>query len=489
MTAHSMDHPIAGRRRQIKLTVPVSLFFVGGFWAIVLLSCSAGLTGPARYFYTPLAFMVAVVLFIRFPAAYLVHVWWLWFLTPFVRRVVDFHSGWTEFSPIMLAPYVASLLMIVTLVRFLPRLNQRDMFPFAPILVGLGLAYPIGIMNAGFSPATFDALNWFLPVIMGIHVAFSWKNYEKLKISTEQVFLLGAAVVGGYGIYQFFFLAPWDAFWMRVVQMDSIGRPAPYEVRIFGTLNSPGPYADMLAASLLVVRGASGRLPWLAGMPAVVALLLSLVRAAWVGFAAGLFMLLAKMDMSKRAKLVAAVVLTIVSALPLLSIEQVSTTVTTRIESMVGSGAKEDQSYKDRVHFFQTFIVDALSNPFGTGIGATGVATKFANNGQMGEHGVVDSGLLEVPFVLGWLGGILYISGVALLVRSAFQRKWSKHDGFATVANAVALSVLVQMIFTNTLTGFIGTMFWSFIGFAIAAERHWAAKAAEAVAATEVQSR
>ena len=45
------------------------------------------------------------------------------------------------------------------------------------------------------------------------------------------------------------------------------------------------------------------------------------------------------------------------------------------------------------------------------------------------------------------------------------------------------------MIFTNTLTGFIGTMFWSFIGFAIAAERHWAAKAAEAVAAREVQSR
>ncbi len=152
MTAHSMDHPLAGRRRQMKLTVPVSLFFVGGFWAIVLLSCSAGLTGPARYFYTPLAFMVAAILFVRFPAAYLVHVWWLWFLTPFVRRVVDFHSGWTEFSPIMLAPYVASLLMIVTLIRFLPRLNQRDMFPFAPILVGLGLAYPIGIMNCRLQP-------------------------------------------------------------------------------------------------------------------------------------------------------------------------------------------------------------------------------------------------------------------------------------------------------------------------------------------------
>ena len=233
----------------------------------------------------------------------------------------------------------------------------------------------------------------------------------------------------------------------------------------------------MLAASLLVALGASGRLPWLAGMPAVVALLLSLVRAAWVGFAAGLFMLLAKMDMSKRAKLIAAVVLTIVSALPLLSIEQVSTTVTTRFETMVGSQAKEDQSYKDRVHFFQSFVMDALSNPFGMGIGATGVATKFANNGQMGEHGVIDSGLLEVPFVLGWLGGHpLHLRRRLAGPRSAFQRKWSKNDGFATVANAVALSVLVQMIFTNTLTGFIGTMFWSFIGFSIAAERHWAAE-------------
>jgi hypothetical protein len=170
-----------------------------------------------------------------------------------------------------------------------------------------------------------------------------------------------------------------------------------------------------------------------------------------------------------------------VSALPLLSIEQVSTTVTTRLETMIGSQAQEDQSYNDRVHFFQNFVMNALSNPFGVGIGATGVATKFANNGRMGEYGVIDSGLLEVPFVLGWLGGLLYISGVALLVRSAFQRKWSKNDGFATVANAVALSVLVQMIFTNTLTGFIGTMFWSFIGLSIAAERHWAAAAAREV--------
>ena len=132
------------------------------------------MTGPARYFYTPLAFAVAAILFVRFPAAYLVHVWldrsWM-----FVRRVVDFHSGWTEFSPIMLAPYVSSLL------------NDRELLSSASCR---GSASAIcfrsrrfwsewgwrthRIMNAGFSPATFDALNWFLPVIMGVHVAFSW---------------------------------------------------------------------------------------------------------------------------------------------------------------------------------------------------------------------------------------------------------------------------------------------------------------------------
>ncbi|UEM06861.1 O-antigen ligase family protein (plasmid) [Skermanella rosea] len=488
MTAYSMvppqgpppGSPRARRDRQLKLTVPVSLFFVGGFWAIVLLSCAAGLTGATRFFYTPLAFVIGAFLFVRFPAAYLVHLWWIWFLTPFVRRVVDFKSGWTEFSPIMLAPYVVSLLMLVTVIRFLPRLSQRDMFPFVPILVALSLAYPIGVMNAGFSPASFDVLNWVLPVVMGIHIAFSWRNYEKLKVSTEQAFLMGAAVLGIYGIYQFFFLAPWDAFWMQVVQMESIGRPAPLEVRIFGTLNSPGPYANMLAVSLLIVLGARGRLPFLAGIPAIVALLLSLVRAAWVGFGAGLFIMLAKMDMSRRAKLIAAVVLTVVLSLPLLSVEEVSKTVTTRIESMIGDKAQDDQSFKDRIHFFQTFVEDALSNPVGQGIGATGVATKISNNGKMGELGVIDSGLLEVPFVLGWLGGALYLSGVALLVTATFKRRWSRQDGFVTVAESVALSILVQMVFTNMLTGFIGTLFWSFIGFSIAAERHWASQSSTA---------
>ena len=95
MTAYSMvppqgpppGSPRARRDRQLKLTVPVSLFFVGGFWAIVLLSCAAGLTGATRFFYTPLAFVIGAFLFVRFPAAYLVHLWWIWFLTPFVRRV------------------------------------------------------------------------------------------------------------------------------------------------------------------------------------------------------------------------------------------------------------------------------------------------------------------------------------------------------------------------------------------------------------------
>ena len=85
---------------------------------------------------------------------------------------------------------------------------------------------------------------------------------------------------------------------------------------------------------------------------------------------------------------------------------------------------------------------------------------------------------LTAPVSLFFIGGfwaIVLLSGLALLVSRAFQRRWNRKYGFATVADTVALSILAQMILTNTLAGFIGTLFRRFIGSSTAPERHWAA--------------
>ena len=99
-----------------------------------------------------------------------------------------------------------------------------------------------------------------------------------------RTFLEIGTLAGAYALYQFVAIPPWDAEWMRNVEMTSIGLPEPFAVRVFGTLHAPG----VLAMFLLVPIGTLWlSRPTLSRLPAVclvsAALLLSQVRAAWIG--------------------------------------------------------------------------------------------------------------------------------------------------------------------------------------------------------------
>ena len=49
-------------------------------------------------------------------------------------------------------------------------------------------------------------------------------------------------------------------------------------------------------------------------------------------------------------------------------------------------------------------------------MGATGASTKLSSDsGELGKYGSFDSGVMNVPFVLGWPGTLLYLSGVVML--------------------------------------------------------------------------
>ena len=68
---------------------------------------------------------VGFFLFGRYPILYLGYTWWLWFLTPFVRRLADFNGGYVEPSPILLSPVLVTALCFITLFQQLPKLNSE----------------------------------------------------------------------------------------------------------------------------------------------------------------------------------------------------------------------------------------------------------------------------------------------------------------------------------------------------------------------------
>jgi hypothetical protein len=442
---------------------------VVGFAAFVAGALAAGAGEIVHLLFPAAALVVGITLYLLHPTLYLGFTWWLWFLTPEVRRIVDYQIGWNPISPVVIAPYLVTGLTAFTLLRYLPHLIQRPgLFPFALILVGLDYGYTVGLVRAGPLPATYGLLTWIAPVVFGFHVAVGWRQYPLYRDAIQRIFLWGVLAMGVYGIVQFFIVPPWDAYWMEVAPMVSIGRPEPFEVRVWSTMNAPGPFALVMMAGLLFAFAARGRWQLIAGVPGYVGFLLSLVRSAWLGWAVGALFLLGRVQARQKVRLIAVACAIALLALPLLRLEAVAEKVTDKFETM--QNLEEDLSWRARLALYRDFSLESLTNVVGEGIGSTNLATKLANEGQLGRYSTVDSGILEVVFVLGWPGTVLFVGGLGWLLTVSFARGASHDDLAAQAAGAIVLATLAMLLSSNTLLGVGGMVFWSFLGLTLSAK-------------------
>ena len=70
-------------------------------------------------------------------------------------------------------------------------------------------------------------------------------------------------------------------------------------------------------------------------------------------------------------------------------------------------------------------------------IGSTNLATKLSNNGKLGDLGVIDSGIIEVLYVFGWVGSFFYLGGVLLALIAVRHGARRRRDGFDLAAGAI----------------------------------------------------
>jgi hypothetical protein len=106
-----------------------------------------------------------------------------------------------------------------------------------------------------------------------------------------------------------------------------------------------------------------------------------------------------------------------------------------------------------------------LEDPIGSGIGNVGVAARLSSSGHVVDF---DSGIMEIPYVLGWPGAVLFVLGTIWTLMNVLLNKWANKDSFIAVYGAIALSVFVGIPFFNSLIGTSGMLFWGFCGMAIA---------------------
>ncbi len=422
-----------------------------------------------KYLYPLSVFVIGLWLYAKTPLMYVSFTFWIWFLTPFVRRLVDYEVGFFDpINPIMLGPLIATSLAGLSLFRFGNLLKTRKYFPFLLLLAGIFYGYLVGAVRAGFLSASYDVLTWILPVLFGFHIAVMWRQFPGLKSTLRSTFAWGLLLLGSYGVLQFFLGPPWDMMWLQDSKMWlTMGPPEPMQFRVFSTLNSTGPFAFVMCALLLVLIDGRGLLTKFALVPGYLAFLLSLVRSAWAGWVVGVvFLVIWRLKGRLRKRLMGVLVVIALLGVPFFALSPLSQDISQRAQTF--TNLDEDTSYRARLGIYVRGAKKALTSPVGSGLGSFGVSAKLSQDDVVS----FDSGVFDILFSLGWLGTFCYVTGIVLLLRRTAFSSERDFDSFEPFLHGVSIAFVFMVLSLNQFTGLMGMMFWGTLGLALAARLH-----------------
>lgn len=437
---------------------------------IVAVLCVAGLAGLAlagaaallRLAIPTAAAALALVLYRTHPVGYVKYTLWVWFLTPFLRRVVDWHFGFAEPNFILLSPFLVSGVVVLA---YLSRdSNAWEHIPsaFVLCLVAIGYGFAIGMLLKPSAEIGFGLLNWTCPLLFGLYLYQNWDRYEQYREAVGRTFILGVLVLGVYGALQFFSPPAWDTAWLENVQRTagaSFGQPEALQIRVWSTMNAPGPFANTMLMALLFFFATRSAWKLPSAIAGYTSFLLSAVRTAWLSWVIGLAWILKSAKPRVLVRVLVSGGLLLVCLIPLTTDSRISRVVSDRLDTF--SDLKHDDSFGARLEMYRILTRDAIENPFGQGL-------------QMTEtlHGIaVDSGILLMLFAMGWVGSALFLIGVlCIFVRGASLS--AKRDEFMVVAKAGMIAIIAQLIGGNIFVGVSGAMFWIYAGLYLAANKY-----------------
>ncbi|BAZ17314.1 hypothetical protein NIES4071_91920 [Calothrix sp. NIES-4071] len=428
--------------------------------------CYFGAASLLRQAFPVFSFAVGIFLYLRYPTLYIGYTWWLWFFIAILRRLIDYKAGWDTSGFILISPFLVTLLTFFTFVRELPRSLRIGGLPFVISILSVFYGMLVGLINYDKVLVFRTALDWVTPVLYGFHVFVNWRNYPSYRENIQSCFLWCVLITGAYGIYQYLVAPEWDRFWLIQTKLTSMGEPAPLKIRVWSTMHSPGPFANTIMTGLLLLLNNVRPVGFAASIVGYVGFLLTFVRSAWGGWVVGLVTLVTNLKPKLQMRLVVVAILLMLCVVPLATTEPFAKVIGDRIESI--SNLEKDQSFNDRSQNYDRNLEIALSSVFGKGIGGTWIIDK---DGKLFNI-VLDSGILDVFFALGWFGAIPYLGAAIIILVNTFQGSETRADPFACAARSISLAIFFQMVFSSMMLGLSGITLWGFMGIAMAAKKY-----------------
>jgi putative inorganic carbon (HCO3(-)) transporter len=413
---------------------------------------------------------------------YMTFVMAAWTFTPLLRRLLDFKNG--AFNPVQimsLVPFLALLPLLFVCLR-----KERMARLAAPVRILIYIwcgTFAYGFLTAAafgtLSAAAFELLQYLVPALAGIWIAGQDIDAVETMRRLAVILLPCAGVVAIYGVAQWIQPPPWDVLWVEGSHFTGADSPVPFGMRIFSTLNSPGTAADFIAIMMIFALPFL-RLrrifmwPLLAALAA--ALLLTLVREAWVALVVGAVVYLLLSPKRLRAvpplAIFIAILVVLISTLPsLLGSGANSDVLTSRISTFGDVG--HDASALARQTEINDALAEGLNHPAGAGLGNIGAAARLGSNAGTSIGSVLDSGYLARLVELGWLGFAGYLAvvvGGPIVILYGLRRR-ARADAMSddtrvvgVTAAAMALALAWGDAASDAHLGLEGLLFWVALG-------------------------
>ncbi len=399
-------------------------------------------------------------LYFRYPILYNGFSWWIWFLVAFVRRLVDWRTGYTDPSPILLAPHLVMGFTFITLWKQLPSSYRQGSLPFVWAVVAVLYGFCMALINRSVPVAVISLLDWLIPIAYGFYLFVNWRDYPNYRQNLQNVFVWGALIMGAYGVYQYLVAPAWDMAWLNDSKMVTANgyhdkaEAGPMAIRVFSTMHSVEPFGSVITGAALILLSTKGLIQFPASALSYLALLLTLMRSAWIGWFAGLLTLFSSVKAQFQMRLIVIFLAIIMCMLPVATMDQFSDNIGNRLQTL--SDVQEDGSAAGRQDAFKESIGSALASFTGEGI----------------SRESYDSTLLVLLFYLGWMGTVPYLGGMVLIIVKLFGSKESYRDPFLATSRAIVVSALARILVNNIAFGVSSVLLWGFLGIGMAGVKY-----------------
>ena len=436
----------------LSLIVFLSICFVTGLGKILIL------------FFPASSFAVGVFLYLRYPSLYVGFVFWMWFLSPLIRRLIDYQSGYFTPGPWTFTALIVTSISFFSFLKEFPKTYHKNNLPFTLCFGALFYALSIGLIQNSIDQAIVNFLAWLCPISFGFYLYANWKYYPQYRKVIQQSFLWGMLILGVYGILQFCLAPQWDRFWLINGSMGSFGQPEPFGIRVMSTMSSPQAFATtMMAGLILLFTNKQNKILFFStNIIGYLTFLLSQARAAWLAWGVAVLIFISFVRSSTQIKVIIGIALIVLAILPLINMEPLSDIILSRLETLSDAGT--DSSLNTRLSAYQNLFNLAITEVTGKGLGF---------RIDLPGYGDRDGGILPTLFIFGWLGTIPFLCGFCLLFLKIIYSKTNKFDTFNTAAKAICLGVLSQIGFNFIFLSTLGMLLWSFMGMSLAGQKYY----------------